>query len=166
MKAILRWLAVGGLCGLWLMACDSVSGRAPDVVFKDIRGQSVALADMRGKPVLVTFWATSCSICIAEIPDLVHLYEEFAPEGFRLFTVAMNYDPPNRVVEFARERQFPFPAVLDLNAELARAFGPVQQIPANFLIAPDGSVALHRLGRIDLEKIRPLIREMLDEEPG
>lgn len=57
-----------------------------------------------------------------------------------------------------------YPVVLDLRAEVASAFGSVQQIPANFLIAPDGSIVLHRLGAIDRRNLRPLIREMLKKE--
>ncbi|MCI0655157.1 MAG: TlpA family protein disulfide reductase, partial [Methylococcaceae bacterium] len=140
--------------------------RAPEVLFKDTTGRTLAMSDLRGKPVLVTFWATSCSICIREIPDLIRLYEEFAPEGFRLMAVAMFYDPPNRVVETARHWRFPYPVILDLKAELAHAFGSVSQIPASFLIGPDGSIAMHILGRIDPRKLRPVIRELLSKDSG
>lgn len=139
---------------------------APEVQFKDITGHSIATSEMRGKPVLVTFWATTCSPCIQELPDLIRLYEEFAPEGFRLMAVAMFYDPPNRVVEAARRWRLPYPVILDLHAELAKAFGSVSQIPASFLIAPDGSIAMHQLGRIDPLDLEPMIRELLDKGNG
>ncbi len=115
-----------------------------EIAFKDITGNTTALPDRRGHPVVVALWATTCAICISEIPDLIQLYKDLAPEGFRLFAVAMAYDPPNRVVETARNWNLPYPVVLDLKAELAHAFGSSGQIPANFLIAPDGSIALHR----------------------
>jgi peroxiredoxin len=169
MKTRISFLLLAALfIGLWgaREQFSSSATRAPEVVFKDITGQTVALADLRGEPVLVTFWATTCSICIDEFPDLVGLYREFAQEGFRLMAVAMFYDPPNRVVETARAWRFPFPVILDLKAELANAFGSVSLIPASFLIAPDGSIALRQLGRIDPDKLRVVIREMLRSKNG
>lgn len=167
MKTRVCFLALAALfIGLWTVKnrFPNQAIRAPEVLFKDITGQTVALSDLRGEPVLVTFWATTCSICIHEFPDLIRLYQEFAPEGFRLIAVAMFYDPPNRVVATERHWRFPYPVILDLKAELANAFGSVSQIPASFLIAPDGSIVLHHLGRIEFQKLRPVIREMLRKE--
>jgi peroxiredoxin len=167
MKSGLGFLLLAVLfIGLWLAKelFPIPVNQAPEVLFKDIAGQTVAMSDMRGNPVLVTFWATTCSICIHEIPELIRLYQEFAPEGFRLMAVAMFYDPPNRVVETARHWQFPYPVILDLKADLAEAFGSVRQIPANFLIGPDGSIVMHQLGKIDYQNVRSLIGEMLEKE--
>ena len=161
--------------GVWLLALAAIVSAlwlagttgpnwAPDIQFKDTSGKTLSINELRGKPMLVTFWATTCSSCIREIPDLIKLYEEFAPDGFGVIAVAMHYDPPSHVIETARQWQFPFPVVLDLKAELANAFGSVEQIPTNFLIAPDGSIARHRLGRLDLQILRPLIRNMLRKE--
>jgi peroxiredoxin len=166
MRTKLPFLAIAALLfGLWLAKerLPDPSGPPPDVAFKDLAGNTTALSDLRGRPVLIAFWATTCAVCISEIPDLIRLHQEFSSEGFRLYAVAVAYDPPNRVVETTRNWKLPYPVVLDLKADLANAFGSGGQIPANFLIAPDGSVAMYQLGRLDLQKVRFLIREMLEK---
>ena len=62
------------------------------------------LRSLRGKPVLVSFWASTCPRCLDEIPHLIELYEELAPRGFEIIAIAMAYDPPNRVIAFIQAR--------------------------------------------------------------
>src|SRR5690606_26153841 len=70
---------------------------APEVNFTTLDGREINLADLRGQPVLVTFWATTCPGCVAEIPHLKNLYSELGPQGMELIAVAMSYDPPEQV---------------------------------------------------------------------
>jgi peroxiredoxin len=119
---------------------NQVPSKAPDVTFTTITGKKIAMKDLRGKPVIVTFWATDCPGCIKEIPDLIDLYTKYHKQGLEIIAVAMYYDPPNHVVTMTEDRQLPYNVALDLKAEHAHAFGDVQLIPSTFLIRIDGLI--------------------------
>ena len=146
--------ATAGLLG-------KLGDRAPDVEFTTLKGEPIRLSELRGHPVLVTFWASDCRGCIEEIPDLAALRRGYSAQGFETIAVAMSYDPPNRVLETVKARQVPYKVALDPLGRLAEAFGRVQQVPNSFLIAPDGRIVLHKLGRIRAEELRTLIEHLL-----
>jgi peroxiredoxin len=150
---------VGALAYVWL----SPEGlkRAPDVALRTLDGDEIKLAELRGKPVLVTFWATSCPGCVKEIPHLIELYQEFGPRGLQLVAVAMSYDPPDHVLAMRDTRQIPYPIALDIKGEAARAFGDVRLTPTSFLIAPDGRIVRQKIGEMEMTDVRAQIRAML-----
>ena len=135
-----------------LIACRSPI--APETSFSTITGQKIALHELRGKPVIVTFWATDCASCIKEIPHLVELYRQYHDKGLEIIAVAMAYDPPNHVIDMSKALQLPYHVALDMQAENAHAFGDVSLTPTTFLIAPDGTIALQRTGLFDLTEIK------------
>lgn len=145
------WLAPAGL------------GQAPDVTLKTIKGNRFALEELRGQPVLVTFWATTCPGCMKEIPHLIELHQAFHQRGLEIFGVAMAYDPPSHVVEFTEARQLPYRIALDVQGEVAQAFGDVMLTPTTFLIAPDGRIVMHKVGQFDTDKVRSKIESMLNQ---
>jgi peroxiredoxin len=135
--------------------------QAPDIAVSTITGQKIALQALRGKPVLVTFWATDCASCVKEIPDLVALYKRYHPQGVELIAIAMTYDPPNHVVELSQAMQLPYPIVLDISGDYALAFGQVRLTPTTFLIAPDGSIAWQHAGLFQLADLQAQIESLL-----
>jgi len=139
---------------------NRVSTKAPDVTFTTITGKKIALKELRGKPVIVTFWATDCPACIKEIPDLIELYTQYHKQGLEIIAVAMYYDPPNHVIALTEDLKLPYHVALDLAAEHARAFGDVQLIPSTFLINPDGSFALKKTGAFDPAEIKTHIQKL------
>ncbi len=143
------WLAPAGL------------KNSPDISVMTITGEELQLASYRGKPLLVTFWATTCPGCIREMPHLIELYDELQPQGLEIIGIAMNYDPPNRVLAMSKARAIPYPIALDIQADAARAFGDVRLTPTTFLIAPDGRIVLQKIGEMNMEKIRQDIIGML-----
>jgi peroxiredoxin len=147
--------------GLWLSgATKSPPSTTPFVL---IDGRTLTAADLRGAPVLLNFWATSCPTCLQEIPDLAALHAEFAGRGLTVIGVAMPYDPPQQVVEFARSRQLPYAIALDLEAQLVRDYGNVRLTPTNILIGPDGRIRQRQTGRLDLATARRDIERLLTE---
>ena len=130
---------------------------APASTFTTLEGKSITLNDLRGKIVLVNFWATSCPGCVKEMPDLVETYKQYKGRGFEIVAVAMSYDPPNYVANFAKTRQLPFPVALDVNGEHAHAFGDVQLTPTSFIIGKDGSILEQKLGELDFVKLKALL---------
>lgn len=147
---------VGLLAYLWM----SPGGlkQAPELSFTTLDGRQVSLADLRGRPVLVTFWATTCPGCMEEMPHLIDLYRELNPRGLEIIGVAMAYDPPNQVLTVVNQRQVPYPITLDIESKAAMAFGDVRLTPSSFLIAPDGRIVLQKIGELDMQRIR---REIL-----
>lgn len=130
-------------------------------IFTTITGERIALKDLRGKPVIVTFWATDCPSCITEIPHLLGLYRRYHPHGLELIAINMYYDPPSHVVSMVQLKQLPYPVILDLNAQHAHDFGDVQLTPSTFLIAPDGSIVVHKTGMLDLADMETRIAHYL-----
>jgi len=135
---------------------------APGIRFRAIDGNQLALADLRGRPVLVQFWATTCSICLEEQPRLVELYRQLHPRGLELVAVSMFYDRPDFVLRMARERQLPFPVALDVDGSVGRAFGGVEATPSTFLIDPLGRIVFQSIGRLDFSTLRDRIQQMLE----
>ncbi len=134
---------------------------SPDIKLVTIDGEQLQLASLRGNPLLVTFWATTCPGCIKEMPHLIELYEELSPQGLEIVGIAMDYDPPNQVLAMRNAKNIPYPIALDLDAEAARAFGNVRLTPTSFLIAPDGRIVYQQLGAMSMEKLRQDILDML-----
>ena len=147
----------------WVWLSPAGLSRAPDVTFKTIDGRTLKLADMRGHPVLVTFWATTCPGCVAEMPHLAALYREMSAKGVKVIGVAMSYDPPNQVVRMAKNRKIPYTIALDINGSVAHAFGDVQLTPTSFLIAPDGRIVQQKIGAINVQHVRHKLQEMLEQ---
>jgi thiol-disulfide isomerase/thioredoxin len=126
---------------------------APETTFSTITGKKIALQNLRGKPVIVTFWATDCASCIKEIPHLIELYQRYHNQGLEIIAVAIAYDPPNHVLDMTKAQQLPYHVALDMQSENAHAFGDVSLTPTTFLIAPDGSIALQKTGLFDLSEM-------------
>lgn len=144
---------------LWL-STDGIS-RAPDVSFRITDGRQLSLAELRGRPVLVTFWATTCPGCIKEMPHLISLYRKFSGDGLEIIGVAMAYDPPNQVMKLIQHRQIPYPVSLDLDGTIAQSFDNVMLTPTSFLIAPDGTIVKHKIGEMNMDKLEQQIRDLL-----
>lgn len=158
---LLLLVAIAGAL-LAVLLPSSAPQPAPEVTFTLLDGRTLPLSSWRGRPVLVSFWATTCRTCVAEMPDLVALYQALKPRGFDLIAVAMPYDPPNRVQQFVRERQVPFPIALDVLGQVTGAFPDVQHTPTAFLIDPQGNIVYHHVGKLDTDRVRRMILRQLE----
>ena len=136
---------------------------APQVTFVSLQGERIAAADLRGKVVLVNFWATDCPICVKEMPDMVKTYNKYHARGLELIAVAMQYDPPNYVIDYAGKHALPFKVALDPVGELAKAFGDVRLTPTTFIIDKRGDIVSRILGEPDFAKLRELVEAKLKE---
>lgn len=135
--------------------------KAPDITFTTLDGEKIELKSLRGKPTLVTFWATSCPGCIKEMPHLIELYHELHAKGLEIIGVAMPYDRPDHVIEMRKRKNIPYPIALDVNGEAVRAFGNVRLTPSSFLINPEGMIVKHKIGEMNIKKVHALIVDML-----
>ncbi|WP_246004712.1 peroxiredoxin family protein [Plasticicumulans acidivorans] len=152
-------MLIGVLAAFWLAPAGLSA--APVVSFQTIDGRHISSDTLRGKPVLITFWATSCPGCMQEMPHLIELYRDLHPHGLEIVGVAMSYDPPSNVAELVRQRQVPYPIALDTNEAIAKAFGDIRLTPTSFLISPDGRILRQQVGEFDMEQLRTQIKELL-----
>ena len=152
---------LGTLAWLWLApAGPKIS---PDITLLTIDGEELSLEGLRGNPLLLTFWATTCPGCIKEMPHLIKLYDELSPQGLEIIGIAMSYDKPSHVLSMRKARNIPYPVALDIHGAAAQAFGNVRLTPTSFLITPDGRIVSRRIGEMDMPKLRTDILAMLQQ---
>lgn len=136
---------------------------APGVTFTSLKGEKISTADLRGRVVLVNFWATDCPTCVKEMPSLVTTYNKYREQGFELVAVAMRHDPPNYVINYTEKNALPFRVALDPMGQLARAFGDVKLTPTTIVIDKRGNIVSRILGEPDFAKLNTLIEQKLAE---
>lgn len=138
---------------------------APAVTFLTIDGRKLAVNELRGKVVLVNFWATDCPVCIREMPRLIETHNKFQARGYETVAVAMWYDPPNRVLDYAKKSALPFAVSFDPVGDIARAFGEVTLTPTTFVISKRGEIIARYVGEPDFAKLHRLLETRLAEAP-
>lgn len=147
---------LAGPLAWWLLPTRT----APDVAFTPLAQGPRHLTELRGRPVLVSFWATTCPPCVEELPDLRRLYEAMQPRGLELLAVAMPYDPPLYVEKFTHRHELPWPVILDVDGTVSRSFG-VAHVPTAFLIGPGGEILFQQSGKLDTARVARIIETLL-----
>ncbi len=155
--AIVALLGVALFFGLSLLKKEA----APSATFKTLSGEQITTESLRGKVVLVNFWATSCSTCIAEMPQMVETYNKYRGQGLEFVAVAMSYDPANYVQNYTETRQLPFKVALDTDGANAKAFGDVQLTPTTFVIDKEGNILKRYVGIPEFASLQQLIEKAL-----
>ena len=145
--------------GLWFALTSP--DRAPPAVFTTLEGKRIALADLKGHMVLINFWATSCPGCVKEMPQIADTYRKYRAQGFEVIGVAMPYDPPDNVINYAKKNALPFPVALDIDGRISHLFGEVQVTPSSFVIDARGNVVRRVIGELDFVDLRQLISQTL-----
>jgi peroxiredoxin len=137
---------------------------APDVTFTTIEGKKISMADLKGKVVLVNFWATDCLACVAEMPALVSTYQQYKLKGLEIIAVAMPYDPPAQVLNYAMQKKLPFPVMHDGLAEVTEKFVNVDLTPTTFIFDKQGKLLQRTIGALDFVKLNLLLSAELTEK--
>ena len=120
----------------------------------DSDGKTHKLADYHGKWVIVNFWATWCPPCLEEIPDLVEISD--AREDVKVFGVAMGYQDPQQVLQFAEGMFVNYPIVLG-DEKTAKQIGKVIGLPTTFVYDPKGKLAQRFVGKVTREQVERVI---------
>lgn len=136
---------------------------APTVPYTLLDGTRHSTEALRGKVVLVNFWATSCVTCIKEMPDIVATYDKFRSRGYETLAVAMSYDTPAYVHNFVMTRKLPMSVAIDADGSIARSFGDVQLTPTSVLINKRGEVVKRYVGAPDFAELHKLVDSLLSE---
>jgi peroxiredoxin len=140
---------------------DDARQNAPSVAYTLLDGTASSTDALRGKVVLVNFWATSCTTCVHEMPQIVATHERFKARGFETLAVAMSYDPPAAVMRFAESRKLPFGVVIDNTGAVARSFGDVRLTPTTVLINQRGEIVKRYVGEPDFAGLNRLVEALL-----
>jgi peroxiredoxin len=156
--ALLAVAMVAAAAAVFLRRSD-----APEVRFATLSGERLTTSDLRGKVVLVNFWATSCVSCVKEMPRMVETYKKFAPRGYEMVAVAMSYDHPNQVAQFAASRALPFKVALDGDGAIAKSFGDIRATPTSFLIDRQGRIVKQYLGEPEWSELHFLLDKTLGD---
>lgn len=154
-------VAVVSLGPLTLAGCSQTS--APESTFVLLDGSRQTTSDLRGKVTLVNFWATSCTTCVAEMPDIVATHQKFQARGYETLAVAMSYDPPSYVVNFAESRKLPFKVAIDNTGAVAKAWGDVRITPTTYIVNKRGQIVKTYVGAPNFEELHTLIEKLLAE---
>jgi peroxiredoxin len=136
---------------------------APALPYTLLDGTRHSTAQLRGKVVLVNFWATSCAVCLHEMPALVATHDKFVTRGFETLSVAMSYDRPDRVAHFATTHKLPFGVALDIDGAIARGFGDVRATPTTLLIDRRGRIVERYVGAPDVAALHARVDKLLAE---
>jgi peroxiredoxin len=134
---------------------------APEVTFTSLTGEKVTMQSLRGKVVMVNFWATSCTTCVQEMPQMVETYNKYKDKGLDFVAVAMSYDPPNYVLNYAQTRSLPFKVALDVQGDLAKSFGDVKLTPTTFVIDKNGNIIKRYVGEPEFAALHQLLEKAL-----
>lgn len=150
-----------------LAAAFNLSGcgqdRAPESSFVLLDGSRITHAQLQGKVTLVNFWATSCTTCVAEMPEVIATFDKYKDKGYETLAVAMSYDPPAYVVNFAETRKLPFKVAIDNTGANAKAWGDVKLTPTTFLVNKRGEIVKRYVGTPDFAELHRLIEKLLAE---
>ena len=149
----------GGL--FFALGDNTSSSKAPESKFVLLDGTSKTTAQMQGRVTLVNFWATSCVTCVAEMPKVIATYDKYHAKGFDTMAVAMRYDPPAYVVNYAQTRKLPFDVAIDNTGAIAQAWGEVLLTPTTYLVNKKGEIVKRFVGEPDFAELHKLIEALL-----
>jgi len=128
---------------------------APDFTLTDMQGQQVSLSQFRGKIVILNFWATWCPPCVAELPTIQKLYDDY---GSKVSFVIATREAPAKVKQFIKDNGYTFPVYI-VHSRVPQIFQS-QSIPASYIISPDDKLILRKKGAADWNSSR--VRKMFD----
>jgi peroxiredoxin len=162
MKRVLTGvIAAALLAGGAAVYLGSASAAAPDSTFVLLDGSRRTTADLKGHVTLVNFWATSCVTCVGEMPKVIATYEKYKGRGYDTLAVAMSYDPPSYVVNYAETRKLPFKVAIDNTGAVAKSWGDVQLTPTTYLVNKRGEIVKRYVGEPDFAELHKLIEKLL-----
>lgn len=136
---------------------------APASTFVLLDGSKKSTENFKGQVTLVNFWATSCVTCVAEMPQIAATHEKYKSQGYNTLAVAMSYDPPSYVVNFAQSRKLPFDVAIDNTGAVAQAWGDVKLTPTTYLVNKRGEIVKRYVGEPDFAELHKLIEKLLAE---
>lgn len=165
LKLVYLCVIVSALIAALLLFVTASKSNAPDSIFPLTDGSTLGTHDLAGQVYVVNFWATSCSTCVAEMPQMVALYERYRPKGLHFIAVAMPTDLPAYVLRFQSNKKLPFPVVFDKEGTLVKQWGEVNITPTTFLVDKTGKIVKKYIGQPDFTEFSQRIEDLLSTSP-
>lgn len=141
------------------------SATAPDFTLDSLDGKSMRLSDLRGKAVLLNFWATWCGPCKIEMPWFVELQNQYGSQGLQIVGVAMDDASKEDIAKFAKDMGVNYPVLIGKEA-VGDAYGGVPALPESFFIGRDGKIVDKIIGLKGKSEIEDSIKKALSTQAG
>lgn len=142
---------------------DVAGRRAPHFTLQDIKGNTVRLKDLRGKVVLLNFFATWCGPCRQETPDFVRLYKKFNDKGFEIIGVGLDMQGAAALAPFAQYFRIPYPIVVGTR-QVVVDYGDIKAVPESFFINRKGYIVKHLIGMRPIRELEETIVQLLEQK--
>src|SRR5438552_8418802 len=139
------------------------SGPAPDFTLQSLDGKNMSLSDLRGKAVLLNFWATWCGPCKIEMPWFIELQKQYGSQGLQIVGVAMDDSSKEDIAKFANDMGVNYPVLLGKEA-VGDAYGGVPALPETFFIGRDGKIVDKIIGLKGKAEIEDSIKKALNTQ--
>ena len=158
----LTLILLGLIAYLWFrppadVSDDNIAPPPWNAVLPD--GRAVSSESLKGKVVLVNFWATWCPYCRKEKPVIDAFWKDYRDRGFEVISISTD-DPPEKIAEWMRDKGYAFMAA-PTNASVAAAFGSVTSVPTSFIVDADGHIRHKIAGQVHYPRLEKLVTPLL-----
>jgi cytochrome c biogenesis protein CcmG/thiol:disulfide interchange protein DsbE len=134
--------------------------KAPNFTLKAADGKTIELAKLKGKVVIVNFWATWCGPCRQEIPGFMDVYKQYKDKGLEIVGVSLDRNGWDVVKPYLKKAKITYPIVIG-GGGLAEAYGGIDAIPATFIVDRDGNIAKKHVGYLSKSDCEEFIKTLL-----
>ncbi|MDP2921989.1 MAG: TlpA disulfide reductase family protein [Candidatus Omnitrophota bacterium] len=133
---------------------------APEFLLKDLGGAETKLSDLKGKVIILDFWATWCPPCRAEIPHFISLYDQYRNKGLEIIGIAMDNNPKRVLPDFIKDNGISYPILLG-HQDVYDLYGGIPVLPTTFIIDKEGNVRKKYIGYNEKEAFEKAVKELL-----
>ncbi|MXY15778.1 MAG: TlpA family protein disulfide reductase [Acidobacteria bacterium] len=142
--------------------CDDDARPAPlDYTLADMNGDELDLASLKGKVILLNFWATWCGPCKIEIPAFIELQDEYGEQGFQVLGLSVD-DTPEQMRPFAEDLGVNYPFLVGLGEDdFQEAYGPIWGLPVSFWIDREGTICKTHMGIASKDELELALKSLL-----
>jgi len=156
-----RWAVMCAVAAFaFATAVGQDEGMAPDFKLPTASGGTVQLSKLRGKVVVVNFWATWCGPCRGEIPGMLEVYQKYKDKGFEIVGISVDRDGWGVINPLVKKMKITYPVVLG-NGEITDAYGGIDAIPTTFFVDRKGHVLKRHVGGMSKAEFEETIKSFL-----
>ena len=161
MKKIIAVLSIAAVVATFTgFSQNGLAGKAPNFKLKTSDGKTIQLSKLKGKTVVLNFWATWCGPCRAEIPGFLEVYDKYKSKGLEIVGISLDRGGWDDVTPFVKKFNMTYPVVLG-NEKIARLYGDIEAIPTTFIVDKNGKIVKQHVGYMKQEDFEALIKELL-----